>query len=291
MNRVFSTRHLFVILLLAPLFFLSLGPGDDTVDFSLAPAQGLKFKMTRTVVVRATSIRTRGDTEVEMKMSADLKEVFSQTFLEVKQGKVRKLDREYEDFSGKMVVENEMLPEPRVNEEEGFLAWKHVRAAWDDDGEITHEVKEEEEWKGAGEKICKWLNAGTLLHPAFPHPGKVKKVGDSWDLDPVKVMDIIKGPSMKIGKTRFDGTTEVKLVDIRPYEKLECAVLEFTFDVESKGDDEEPELKMKGTAFYSLKHRIVVGMKASGSLKMSGERDRGEGTMKVTAKVKFLEDE
>lgn len=289
MNRVFRIAPLSFILLITPLLFLSQKTPNERVDFSRAPAQGLKFKMTRAITVKATSTRTRGETEMEKKISADLKEVFTQTYLEVKQDKVRKLGREYEDFSGKVVMESDMMPEPREKEEDDFLAWKHVRATWDDEGEITREVKEDDAWTAADERTCKWLNARTLLHPAFPLPMKEKEMGDTWKLDSGKVIrDIIKGPSMKVDRVDFEGTVEVKLADIRKYKELRCAVLEFSVDVQSKKED-SPNIKMKGAAYYSLKHRIVVGLESEGTLKIDAAREEGEGTLKVAVTVKALE--
>ena len=289
MNRIFRFVLLPIILLCSPFLFISLRTPGESVDFSRAPAQGLKFKMTRTITVKATSTRTRGETEVETTVSADLKEVFTQAYLEVKQGKVRKLGREYEDFSSHMVMESDKMPEHKVKEKDGFLAWKHVRATWNDEGEITREVKEDDEWTAAGDMICMWLNAGTLLHPAFPLPKKEKEVGDTWEPDAKKVvMNIIKGPGMKIDKVDFEGSVEVKLADIRKYKELRCAVLEFSIDVTSEQGN-NPGVKMKGSAFYSLEHRIVVGLESEASIKMGGEREEGEGTLKAAAAVKVLE--
>ena len=163
---------------------------QEAVDFSKAPAEGLKYKVVSKTHSEGTASQTRGEQTSELKMTGDRESTFVDTIVAVKEGKIVKLEREYEDVSSKMVMESDRSEAPREREQDSPLAWKHFRVEWNEDGEATVQVKSDDAWGNAEEALKRGLRPKRLRRPLFPLPAGKKTVGESWELsdEDVKVL-------------------------------------------------------------------------------------------------------
>ena len=283
--------------ILAPALFavaLAAAPATaQTVDFSLTPDKGLKFKLTRTTNVSGTARMTVGEEEHERKQEGSIKEVFTQTYLEVTEGKVRKIERAYEEMTSSM-KRTGTDGDPRTDEQESMLEWKTFRGEWNEDDKFTLTMKDDETFDEAEEKFRKRLNAKRLLMPVVTLPSKKKKVGESWKIDPkATILDLMAVPterdSEQGGTPDFDGEGSITFSGVTKHKEMECAVLQLELDAESEMRGRPgPSFTMKGTAYYSLKHRIVVGFAGKATIKMESENRSGGFELKTKTSVKFV---
>lgn len=278
----------------------------DTVDFSLVPEAGLKFKVTEAQNITIQGKLAYTDSEVEMNLDQkiDGKEVFTQTIKKVTDGRIVEIEREYEDAGQKMVTRTEMLPEPQELERSSPVAWKHFRAAWKEDG-FSLVVKDDDEWKEARDDIKQRLSPRRLLQPKMPFPAGPKKVGDSWELSAKDLKDYFAdtaGGGAGASEVEVDGTARFTFVEVADFEvsdkKAEkCAVIDFKIKLRvSLGDGPSPEFTLNGRLYYAIQPRIFYGMKGEGTMRIQGEQQRGgqtvrldlNGTLKSNLKVEVL---
>lgn len=277
--RTFSIAFALLAVALAPAAF-----AGDSIDFTKAPAQGAKFKVTDTVNADANmEIEGNGQT-FAIQSKTTVKKVFSHKILEVKDGKITLIEREYEDAGMKQVVQAPMFPEPQEKDEESPLAWKVIRAKWNDDA-LELEVKDGDDWKAAEEKIANEFTAASLRSPLLPLPDGSKEVGESWELD----SDAVKAffPSKQFGGSdgsEMSGEFKATLKSIQEVDGLECGVIEFTLKLTIEtGEGQSTSLNLKGTAHYSTKYRFVIKTDAGG--KMTSEFEGEQQGVSVSRKV------
>ena len=271
----------------------------ETVDFSKIPDQGLKFKVSESMKFKMEGTVTAGEQELSMTQNMSGKQIYTQTYVKVKDGKILEIEREYEDAVQKMVVENDMMSEPHEQEMPNPLAWKHIRAKWNDDDEFTLEVKEEDAWKEAEDNIKARLNAKKVLQPNIPLPKGEKKVGDTWKLSAEELKSYFADSVKSVEDTEVDieGTAEFELAEITEIKGVKCAVIKFKFNLTMKmGDNPSPKIDMSGLIHYSIDHKVFYGMKGKGTVKVEGEMEQmGQdismdltGPIEMEVKVKVL---
>ena len=277
--RTFSIALALLAVALAPAAF-----AGDSIDFTKAPAQGAKFKVTEVNnAVINVSAEANGQT-FEMKTKVTGKEAYTHKILEVKDGQTVVIEREYEDAGSKTVTEAAMLPEPQEKDDESPLAWKVIRASWND-GTLELKVKDGEDWKAAEEKIASKLTSKALHSPLLPLPAGPKEVGESWELDSDALKEYF--PSEQFGGaagSEMNGEFKATLKSIQEVDGLECGVIEFTLKltVES-GEGPSMSFDLKGTAHYSTKHCFVIKTVADG--KMTSEFEGEQQGVSVSQKV------
>lgn len=274
-----SARLLSVLVLMAAVFLVS-ASAQEAVDFSKAPPAGLKYKLVSRSHSEGSMSGTMGEQSFEQKQTSDRESTYVDTILAVKDGKIVKMEREYEDVSTKMVVESDRLEAPREREQDSPLAWKHFRVEWSEDGEATAKVKEEEAWGAVEDQIKQRLRPKQLRRPFFPLPRESKTVGESWELSDEEVKAYFP-PRRRRGRGGGEESPPIPqkvsgkltLEEITDFQDLRCAVIKARFSVEI-GESGDNKTKLEQTCYYSLKHRIVVGIRgtSNGSTSRSGER-------------------
>ena len=264
-----------VVLLGIAALTLAFAAPETEVDFAKPPEQGKQFKVTEKVnVVFKMKVTINGE-EQEIDVTQKQSEVFTQKILAVKDGKIRQVEREYEDAT----ASGQATP----------LSWKRIRGAWDDDGELTLTMHADETWKPAPDSIRAFLTPGALLQPIAPFSKGVKKPGMTWEVDE-KLLKKYFAP-MRFGSPDatvsgewsfiFEGVSEIR--------GMKCAVLKhkLQLDVQNVQGGGSVAFTITGPIHYSLDHRFVVGMKAKGKISQEGAQDL-DGTMDVEYKVKPL---
>jgi len=269
----------------------------ESVDFSKPPKEGAKFKLTETQKMSMKGTQEARGSEIELKISANGKEVYTHKILAVKENKVTKIEREYEDAGMKQTIEHSMMPEPQEQEMPNPLAWKTIRADIQDDG-FTIKVKDGDEWTEAEEKVRRHFTPHLLRHPLVPLPKGTKEVGESWELDGDELKKIF--PPSRFGEESGDieGTYKATLDSISEINGVRCAVIKFTMKVTLEMQPgAELKFNLNGTAHYSLQHNFVIGMVIKGTITQEADVEQGGMTIKsslngdlgVDVKVKVLE--
>jgi len=272
----------------------------ETVDFSLTPQPGLKFKVSETQKIKIEGKLSFAEAEVEINLdqAIDGKEVFTQTIKDVKDGKIVEVEREYEDAGQKVLTRTELLPEPQEMERTSPVAWKHVRASWKDDG-FSLVVKDDDVWKEAEDDIKRRLSPRRLLQPKMPFPPGPKKVGDSWELSAQDLKDYFADTAGGGGETEteVDGSARFTLTKVDDKQGPKCAVIEFEVTLKVRlGEGPTPEFTIKGELYYAIQARVFYGMKGAGTMRIKGEQTRGgqtvgldlNGTLNSELKVEVL---
>jgi len=290
MNRVASRAVMVLLPFILAGYAFALP--QDTVDFTKPPAKGLKYKVIQKRTGQSETTLAVSDREPrEISQTTSGKMVFTQTILEVKDGKIVKLDRVYEEAGSR--TENDQMPEPR--EQENPLAWKHIRAEWNEDGECKVEIKEGDEWTEPEDKMKRRLRPQMLRNPLIPLPEESKKVGDSWELDEEAAKKFFGKPPTLPGEDapEIEREAKFKITGITDFKEMKCAVIKMVSKISV---DESMSQTMEATCYYSLKHCIIVGMKGTGTNRVNRTMERGEmifeidssGTQKINAEVKIL---
>jgi hypothetical protein len=274
-----SVRVLSVLVLFMLAGFPVSASAQEAVDFGKAPAAGLEYKVVSRSHGEGSMSGTMGEQSFQRKQTSDRESTYIDSILAVKNGKIVKMEREYEDVSGKVVTESDRLPEPRKREQDSPLAWKRFRVEWNEDGEATARVKEDDAWGEVGEQLKRQLRPKQVRRPFFPLPQESKTVGESWELSDEQAKAYFPprrrrrrggGESPPIPQRVSGKLTLEKITD---FQDLRCAVIKASFVVEI-GESGDNKTKLTQTCYYSLKHRIVVGIRgsSSGSMSRSGER-------------------
>jgi hypothetical protein len=248
--------------------------GLEEVDFDAPRKKGLKYKLTEAVKGRMAGKISMNGEEVDIEQEINSKEVFTETVLDVKDGKITQLLREYEEAG------EDEAPSP--------LAWKTFRAEWNDDDELSLRYKDGDAWKKADDTMRAFLNNTTLLHPTCPTPKGKKSVGDTWEVTEKQFKEYF--PPARFGYTdaEVEGEFNLKLASIAEFQKMKCAVIEFQTEVTVSSERTSAmTIKVKGKAHYSLDHRIFVGMTGTGTLTL--ETPAMSGEFKVSQTVKIAE--
>jgi hypothetical protein len=269
----------------------------ESVDFSKPPQEGAKFKVTETQKMTMKGTQEARGQEIDLSTNVDVKQVYTHKILAVKENKVTKIEREYEDSGMKQTVESSMSPEPREQETPNPVAWKTIRADIQDDT-FTVKVKDGDEWTEAEEKIRNLYTSHLLRYPLVPLPDGPKEVGESWELEGDDIKKIF--PPSRFGEQggEVDGSFKGTLEGISEINGTRCAVLKVQtqMTVEPR-EGIELKINLKGTAHYSLAHNFVIGMVMKGTVTQNIEIEMMGTTVKsslggdlvVTAKVKVLE--
>jgi hypothetical protein len=216
---------------------LGAAAAQEAVDFSQAPAPGLKYKVVSSTNSETKRSMTVGERELAMKTTGEREATFVDTILAVKEGKIVKMEREYEDVSSKAVTESDQLEEPREREQDSPLAWKHFRAEWNEDGDVTVKVKDDDAWGDVDDRLKRQLRPKRLRRPLFPLPRGPKTVGESWELsdENVKTYFPPRRPRRRSGEEAppIPQTVSGKLtlVEITDHQELRCAVLKAALEM------------------------------------------------------------
>lgn len=269
----------------------------ESVDFSKPPKEGAKFKLTETQKMTMKGTQEGQGTEIELSITANGKEVYTHKILAVKENKVTKIEREYEDAGMKQTIEHSMLPEPREQEMPNPLAWKTIRADIQDDA-FTIKVKDGDEWTEAEEKVRRHFTSHLLRHPLVPLPEGTKEVGESWELDGDDLKKMF--PPSRFGEQsgEIEGTYKGTLDSIADVKGDRCAVIKFTMKITLElQPGAELKFDLNGTANYSLQHNFVTGMVIKGTITQKAEIEQMgttitsslKGNLAVDVKVKVLE--
>jgi len=268
----------------------------ESVDFSKPPQAGSKFKFTETTKMNMKGSQEAGGNEMEMSITGNGKEVFTHTILEVKENKITKIEREYEDAGMKQTIEMSVLPEPREQEQPDPLAWKTVRAEIEDDA-FTMKVKDGDEWTEAEEKIRKKFTPELLRHPLIPLPKGTKEVGESWSLQGEELKKIF--PPTRFGEEggELDGKYKATLDGIAEVNGIRCAVIKVQGEINLQPrEGVEVKLVLNGKAHYSLQHNFVIAMVMKGMISQKADVEQMgtqitsslTGDLTVDVKVKVL---
>lgn len=271
----------------------------ETVNFNALPNVGLKYKVTATQSQRSQRTISIGDQDPrEMTSDTKSKYVFTQSILEIKNGKISKLARKYEDYENKGTLEMSGQ-DPRELDNEAPLAWKHVRISWEDD-EVTVEVEEDEEWSEPEGRLRRMIRPKRWRQSAIPLPKEPKKVGDTWELTGEEAEKAFprtprrnrQGELMELPDRELKVAYE--FASIGEHQKMRCAVIKMklTSEIEDQGKTESTY-----EIHYSLEHRIVVGIKTQTKGSTSVEREIGDRSFtmesersgKTTMTVKIVE--
>jgi len=306
-------------LVLAAISFagFTLPDAGETVDFSKAPAPGLKFKVTVKSTSESSRTMTMDENEpVASKSTVTSEQVYTQAVLKVKDSKIVKLEREYEDHSTRTVREGgrsgrrprrEGRGEAGPQERENPLAWKHIRIEWtEDEAKVT--VKEDEEWTEPEGRLKRMIRPERFRSHAIPLPKETKDVGDTWELSEEEAKKFFKPRIRRRGgrggrggggegeEVDVDIEAEFEFADITDYKERRCAVIKMKVTM-SLGEDSTQKTVSSG--YFSLKHRIFLGIESKTTAEMKRTMERRERTIaiemsmegKSTYAVKILEEE
>jgi len=290
----------------------------DRVDFSQAPAPGLKFRLVETGTYRVTGTCTlEGQTPQKITQDLDARLELIQKVLEVKKGRVSALTRKYEKYttrvrgtgccSNRAPEEKEPEdPAKKKNAEaevrekvfEHPLSGKHLRATWKD-GKRTLEVREGDAWKPAGPAYVKSLSSRKLLQPVLPLPAAVMKVGETRDIPPEVLRNFFRdGFDQKQADARMLSSCGFTFTGFEDHQGEACAVLKFRLRIKTSLPNHPGfAFHMEGRCHYNLGHRILVALEASGTMTSKGDAVQGDslvaldlkGTIRSTSRVKVLE--
>jgi len=263
----------------ALLFVVALAPLDEGVDFSRPPDQGMRIKVTEQIKGRLTGTLEIGGNEVAIGSPLDATEIYVHTVLEVKERKVLKIQREYEESGG----EDDATP----------LAWKTLRATWeeDGDGEGSITVKEDEEWKPAGELLTRFVTLRSLRQPILLLPPRKMEAGQSWEFGAKEIRRYF--PAVKLGNAaaKLGGEGKITFREVARIKDEKCAVLDVEIQIDSSIEGTEVSTtRLAGVVHYSLEHRVIVGLKGKGTMKRYGPAAMS-GSLQLEYKVKVLEKE
>lgn len=251
---------------------------EESVDFSLCPPAGLKFKVTDEQVIRCSGKLTVGEGDPEqtdLTQTITARESYTQTLVEVAEGAIVSLEREYEDVTQKVVAETPLAGRPQEHEQTAAVAWKHYRARWKDDA-FTLEEKDEDTWKSPNEEAKRRLTSHRLRQPMVPLPTGTKKVGETWELDAETLRAYFTdiGEVGRAADRKVDGSARFTLTGFEDLEGDRCAVITFTLRLEIGSDRDSYTFTLEGKIHYSLRHRIPVRMKGEGPLVVKAEGEK-----------------
>ncbi len=284
--------------------FVAFAPQDQegaaatkSINFDLRPEAGLKIAVKGKMTVALDGTMSQGEMEHTFKQSMAESQNYTQKFTEVKENKITKVERTYEESTVKTKLEIEVLPEPQESENENPVAWKSYRADMSGEDEIKLEVKDGDEWTAAAGPAKKQLTRRRLESPLMPLPKGTKQVGESWEFSGKELKDYFQDPgSDEEGMdVEMDGTGTFELAEIKPIYGVMCGVIKFKLQL---GMDIQSGITAKmvisGTAIYNIKHRVYTEVKLEGTMNAEGEPEESEGgslqmkgkvAQKATAKV------
>lgn len=245
------------------------------VDFSQKPKSGLKTKITMTQSSTGSQQMSMGEREFGMTFSTTRKEIYTQTLVEVTDGKIMKLERNYED-SGSTLKATVNGDEREPQERESPLAWKHVRIVWSEDGDATATVKEDDEWVEPEGSVKKSIRPKRWRRGP-PLPTGTKKVGESWEVSGEEAHKLF-GMQARTGPDGEevplpDMTARFELASMATLRDMPCAVLKMEMTSEREGS----KSTTRATLHYSLEHRVIVQVESSGEESGSREREGPDG--------------
>jgi hypothetical protein len=257
---------------------------DEEVDFARRPAAGLRFRVTDKQEIRCAGKVTRENDPEAMDLTQQISSEasFAQTVVEVKDGEIIALEREYEEVSRKITARTSRVDEPQEIEQSDGVAWKHYRARWKD-GELVLEVRDEDTWRAPGEQAKRRLSPTRLRDPLVPLPRGRKKVGESWELEGPVLRDYFSdlGETGTATGRELDGSARFTLTGFEDLTGDRCAVIAFELKLEVEAELERYAFTLTGQIHYSLRHRIVVRMKGDGPLRIASDREQLGRAMQI----------
>lgn len=272
-------------------------PATDSIDFDLRPESGLKIAVKGKMSVALDGMMSQGEMEHSFKQSMAESQAYSQKFLEVRENKITKVERVYEESTIKTKLELDMLPEPRETEDENDVAWKSFRADLSGE-EVKLEVKDGDDWTPASSRVQKQLTRRRLESPLMPLPKGKKRVGESWEFTGKELKDYFQDSSSDDEEmdVQMEGTGTFELAEIKPIAGVLCGVVKFKLQLSMELQAGiTAKMAMTGTAIYNIKHRVYTEVKLNGTMNAEGESEQaGEGgslemkgkvAQQVTAKI------
>ncbi len=255
---------------------LPVASAAQEVDFSLKPKPGLKTKVTTQQTSTGSQRVSAGERDFEMKFETSRKGVYTQTLLAVKNGKIMKLERNYED-SGSTLKATVNGEDREPQEREAALAWKHVRIEWSEDGDAAVTVKEDEEWVEPEGSLKKAIRPKRWRRGP-PLPNEAKSVGETWEISGEDAHKLFQMEP----RTGRDGeeialpdvTARFEFASIATLRKMKCAVLKMEMTSEREGS----KSTTRATLHYSIEHRVIVQVESSGEESGSREREGPDGS-------------
>jgi hypothetical protein len=284
-------------LFLSITFAIGYAAPQETIDFARLPAQGLKFSVSSATSTTTMVVTPEDGQSTTTKETSRRTNVFTQEILALKDGEVVRVERDYGDCGASTTLESESATEPREMERASPLAGRRIRVGWH--GKVV-KIGEREggKWVEASGRVKRSIRLGRVRRPIIPLPKTRKKVGETWEFGPQELKDYFSFSNLRF--LGYDADEEgpamkavFRIARVLRYEGMNCALIKMSLHI-SVGEGVSKSID--GVCYFSLRHRIVVGMKATGRSIIDRRGEQGgvrflfksETNSKMAATVKIL---